>query len=536
MLDELIVENLGLIGRAHVEPGPGLVAVTGETGAGKTLLLGALRLLRGDQARRDRVGPAGEEARVEGRFVVADGEIVAARRIGAHRSRAYLDGSMVPAGVLEERLGSLVEIVAQHEHVGLGREASVRALVDAGLDSAGRAALGGYRSAWEDLRDLRSDQLALGGDRHALIRERDLAAHQAREIEAAAPAPGEDETLAALLGRLRHAEEIAEDLDSAHRTIGDDGAAADSLAAAARSVERAARHDPTLRDFAERLQALAGEAAELVVDLRRAGEDLEHDPQALAAAEERAALLADLRRKYGDTADDVAAFGREAAARAVELDALLERADTLAAEIEAAEQAVAAAGRSLTAARTRSARALSAAATEHLGDLGFTTPAVAIEVTEAEPSSGGADRISLTFTSDEALPPGPVSRIASGGELSRLVLAVRLAGGVADAPVVAFDEIDAGIGGATALAMGEKLAALAEGRQVLVVTHLPQVAAFADTHLVVERSGSQASVRAVSGGDRVAELTRMLGGLPESERGREHAEELVALAESRRAE
>ncbi|HUU62211.1 MAG TPA: AAA family ATPase, partial [Acidimicrobiia bacterium] len=170
MLDELAVENLGLITRAHVEPGPGLVVVTGETGAGKTLLLGALRLLRGDPARRDRVGPAAEEARVEGRFVVDGQEIVAARRVGRDGSKAYLDGSMVPARVLEERLGGVVEIVAQHEHVALGKEASVRAIIDSALDEEGGRARAAYATAWEHLRRVRADQAALGGDRRALER------------------------------------------------------------------------------------------------------------------------------------------------------------------------------------------------------------------------------------------------------------------------------------------------------------------------------------------------------------------------------
>jgi DNA repair protein RecN (Recombination protein N) len=178
---------------------------------------------------------------------------------------------------------------------------------------------------------------------------------------------------------------------------------------------------------------------------------------------------------------------------------------------------------------------LAEAAVRHLRELGFRSPVLRVLVSEAPPARSGADRVELLFSSDAALEPGPVARVASGGELSRLVLAVHLAAGVGEAPVVAFDEIDAGIGGATALAMGEKLAALAAGRQVLVVTHLPQVAAFADTHLVVDREGSRAAVRRVQGEERLAELTRMLGGLPPSERGRGHAAELIEAAEARRA-
>ncbi len=535
MLDELLVENLGLIEHAHLEPGAGLVAVTGETGAGKTLLLGALRLLRGDQARRDRIGPAGDEARVEGRFVLDDDEVVVTRRVGGSRSRAYLDGSMVPAGVLEERFAGLVEIVAQHEHVALGRDAAIRRLVDANLDASGQSVLEGYRRAWERLSRLLSERDALGGDRRALERERDLSAHQAKEIESASLQPAEDAEVAALLARLRHATEIAEALAAAHRALGDEGGAGDEIDDAARRVSRAAEHDPQLAPLAQRVSALASEVAELIVDMRRAGDDVEHDPAALASAEERLAVIGALRRKYGDTVEEVVAFGRAAAVRAAELERLLERADAIAAEIEAARTAAEQAAEALREARARAADELARAALGHLRDLGFAAPVLRFAVEPAALGPSGADRVRLLFASDESLDPGPVARVASGGELSRLVLAVRLAGGVTDAPVVAFDEIDAGVGGATALALGEKLADLAVGRQVLVVTHLPQVAAFADSHLVVDRSGNTAVVRRVAGADRVAELSRMLGGLAESERGREHAEELVARASARRS-
>jgi DNA repair protein RecN (Recombination protein N) len=193
------------------------------------------------------------------------------------------------------------------------------------------------------------------------------------------------------------------------------------------------------------------------------------------------------------------------------------------------------AGEALTTARRRAAKSFSEAAAGHLAELGFRDPVVRLTVEPGDPGPHGRDRVRLLFASDSALEPGPVGRIASGGELSRLVLAVNLAAGVADAPVVAFDEIDAGIGGSAALAMGRKLADLARGRQVLVVTHLPQVAAFADSHFVVERSDTSAGVRRVEGSERLAELTRMLGGLPESERGRDHAAELVDIASAHRS-
>ncbi|HSQ37178.1 MAG TPA: AAA family ATPase [Acidimicrobiia bacterium] len=534
MLDELAVENLGLITRAHIEPGPGLVVVTGETGAGKTLLLGALRLLRGDSARRDRVGPAGDEARVEGRFVIDGQEIVAIRRVGHDGSKAYLDGSMVPVRVLEERLGSVVEIVAQHEHLALGKDSSVRAIIDAALDEEGRGARAAYEAAWERLRRVRADQAALGGDRRALEREHDLALHQAREIIAAGPTPGEDQERSAELERLRHAEEIAAALAEAHLALADDGGVRDALGGVVAGLRRVAAFDPSLGEAAGRADGLAAEATDLAADLRCRHDDLETDPGALDAARERLASLSNLKRKYGDTLEEVIAFGAEARARADRLGAVLERADSLSGEAAEAEAALALRGAVLTAARAAAGERLARRARRHLRDLGFRAPVLRALVAAAPPGPAGADNVQLLFSSDIALEPGPVARVASGGELSRLVLSVHLAAGVGEAPLVAFDEIDAGVGGTTALAMGEKLAALARGRQVLVVTHLPQVAAFADTHLVVDREGSRATVRRVEGDERLGELTRMLGGLPASERGRGHAAELIEAAAARR--
>ncbi len=531
MLDELIVENLGLIAAAHVEPGGGLVAVTGETGAGKTLLLGALRLLRGDPARADRVGPTGSESRIEGRFVFAEGEEMAvARRVGEGRSRAYLDGSMVPARILDERLGPKVEIVGQNEHVTIGRERTIRVIVDGRLDADGQDALRSYRAHWEQLQQLRDDREALGGDRHALERALDLSRHQALEISAAGLVADEEMGLQGRIERLRHAEEISLALAEAHRALADDGGAIDALGTAVAAARRASGFDGGLGALTTALEALAEEASEAAASFHRATVEVDQDPEALEDANRRLGLISDLRRKYGDTVRAVIEFGQAAGARADEIAGLLERGDSLDGDIARAEAQVRASGEHLSEARRRSAKELSERGLEHLRDLGFDDPFLDILVEAAEPAAHGADRCSLRFASDRALEPGPVGRIASGGELSRLVLSIRLAAGAADVPIVAFDEIDAGVGGATALAMGEKLAGLASDRQVLVVTHLPQVAAFADTHLVVDRDRDRATVRALGGTDRLEELTRMLGGLPESERGRQHAAELLELA------
>ena len=534
MLEELYVENLGIIRSARIEPGPGLVAVTGETGTGKTLLLGALRLLRGDTARADRVGPHGDEARAEGRFTIGATETVVARRVAEGKSRAYLDGAMVPAKALSERLDSLVEIVAQHEHVALGRETSVRRLIDGLLDASGREAADHYQQAWERLVTLRADREALGGDARGLARDLDLVRHQAAEIAAARLHPGEEESLKASLLRLRHAGELIESLAAVAGGLDDEGGAGDTLRTALGHLEAAGRIDPALQDLVTRLRTAITDIDELARDLRGSVDSIDHDPGALAAAEERAAVLAGLRRKYGATVDEVIAFGADAADRAVHLERLATRAETIASEIAASEMAAAAAGEALAASRRSAGKQLAEVARGYLLELGFRDPTLELEVEAAPPGPHGADRVRLLFASAARLVPGPVARVASGGELSRLVLAIRVAAGVADAEVVAFDEIDAGVGGSTALAMGELLARLATDRQVLVVTHLPQVAAFADTQFVVERTGREAGVRPVTGDDRIAEIARMLGGIGESDSGREHAAELLALAASRR--
>ena len=531
MLDELSVANLGIIAEASVEPGSGLVVVTGETGAGKTLLLGALQLLIGEPARRDHVGPAGDELRVEGRFQWADGEHVAARRVSREgRSRAYVDGAMVPAKALSTKAAGLVEIVAQHDHLALASTSGVRAMIDGALNVKGREALTAYGTAWEALVGLRHEAELLGGDRRALERELDMVRFQAEEIVGAGFEPGDDAALAVEADRLRNRETLLEGLAAASDALAAEQGAGDSVGRAASELRRLVCYDPELEDLAVQAEELVVLIDALSGEVTRAGGNLDHDPARLQAVEVRLAQLGELRRKYGDGLDEVLGYGAEAEARAAELVRLLERADSLAGELAAAEESARKSAERLRQHRTTTADRIAADAVTHLEELGFRTPTVSFRFEAAELGPTGNDRPTLLFASDAGLTPGPVGRIASGGELSRLVLALRLAAGVGEAEVVAFDEIDAGIGGTTALAMGRKLAALAAGRQVLCVTHLPQVAAFADQHFVVAREDSAATVGVVSGTHRLEELSRMLAGMPESERGKGHAAELLEAA------
>jgi DNA repair protein RecN (Recombination protein N) len=533
MLDELIVRNLGVIEDAHVEPGQGLTVITGETGTGKTLLLGALRMLLGQVARLDLIGPFGDEASVEGRFLATDGhEIAAGRRLTANgRSRAYLDGSVASAAALDKATVGLVEIVGQHDQLGITRPSEIRSAIDRQLDDAGRTAADSYRSAWAHHRSLLEDQALIGGDRPALERERDLARYQAAEIGRAGFASGDDVALEARLARLRNAETLRQHLTSVTQGI-DRGR--DELGIGVSELRKAAGLDPTLASILEELEAVEARVGDLAITVTTTVEDLMADGEDLELSEQRLHTLNDLRRKYGPTLDDVIGFGITADARAKELDGLLDRADSLERLLGASSVALATAGDELRAARAAAARRLADKAVSHLVELGFSDPLVDVGVAGAEPSAHGADGVTLLFASDSRLRPGEIGKVASGGELSRLVLALRLSGGAGDAETLVFDEIDAGVGGSTALAVGRKLAALAETRQVLCVTHLPQVAAFADKHYVVARDGASARVTALEGSDRLEELSRMLAGLPDSERGREAAEELVTLARAGR--
>jgi len=537
VLEELHVSNLGILADARVEPGSGLVVVTGETGTGKTMLLGALALLSGEIARRDRVGPAADELKVEGRFRFGDDEVVATRRVRKDgRSKAYLDGAMVTAKGLAARIGPLIEIVAQDDSLNLSKPAGVLSLLDSALSDRGRGIRADYDRAWTELVRLRREQIELGGDGRSLARDLEAARQQADEIADAGLAPGEDRDIRIKADRLRNAEEMTAGLGAAHAALVDDGGALDRMGSVIAELRRIVAWDPSLDSTYTGASALSDAMSELGADLAAVASELDHDPAGLEAVESRIRLLSDLRRKYGDTIDEVIRFGEEAERRAAELQRRMTSRETLDGDIAKVSIVLVEHAAALHAERAKAAKKLAKGATRHLQQLGMGDPIVRFELTPVEPGPGGGDRAVLMFASDASLDAGPLRRIASGGELSRLVLSLRLASGAGDVPVVAFDEIDAGVGGATALAMGEKLARLAAGRQVLCVSHLPQIAAFADMHVVVERDGISASVRAVEGNDRDREIARMLAGLGDSASGAEHAADLLAEARMRLAD
>jgi DNA repair protein RecN (Recombination protein N) len=528
VLAELRIENLGVIAELSLVLRPGLTALTGETGAGKSMLLGAVELLLGGRADATLVRPGAAEARVEGRFVVGDDEMVLARVVPAEgRSRAYVDGRLATVATLAEVAGPLVDLHGQHTHQSLLHTAAQREA----LDRAGRIDDGAYRAARRRIADAEAALTALGGDARTRARELDLLRFQVEEIEAARIAGVEEDSELAsieelLAGALAHKAAAV----AAVAALVDDGGALDG----ARSALAALGSRGPLAAHAERLRGLVAELDDLSDELRTAGERIEDDPARLDGVRTRRQLLRDLRRKYGDTLADVLAERDALSVRIDELERHDERVRELEDERAAGRRQLAAEAAALGSARRAAAGPLAEAAVEHLRRLAL--PKARLEVVVGDDPG---DQVTFLLGANPGEPALPLAKVASGGELARTMLALRLV--LADAPpTLVFDEVDAGIGGEAALAVGRSLASLAAGRQVLVVTHLAQVAAFADHQVVVskaERDGRTVATAAlVEGDERARELTRMLSGLTASAPARQHAEELLALAAAVRVE
>ena len=531
MLGHLRVQNLGVLEEASIEPSPALTVITGETGAGKTLLVGGLRLILGERPDPGAVGPHGDHAQADGLFETDDGEKGVTRIVPRDgRSRCLLDGAVVSTTTVAELVGDLVEIVAQHDQLSLRRPSQVLDLVDGCLDTEGRETRDGYRAAWRRWREVEDRRAALGGDPQAMARELDLLEHQVSEIEAARLTPGDDERLDTEASRLRNIEEIAEHLSESARLAGrlaDDGG---ELVSRLRKVSAL---DPSSSTVAEIAEGVAASIAELATGIRSAIDGVDVDPSHQEEVEARLTAIGDLKRKYGRTLEEVLEYGREAAERVRDLATLAADADRIEELYEQARVDLDRASRRLRQAREKASRELVDTTETHLAALAMTRAVLEVRFEEIEPGPEGADRAELWFSSDPRLDPSSLATAASGGELSRLVLAIRLATRQTTSTTLVFDEVDAGVGGATALALGKRLAKLAAGTQVLCVTHLAQVAAQADTHYAISRRGATAAVQQVTGEERVGELARMIAGSAESPAARRTAEELLEGAGGR---
>lgn len=523
MLSELRVTDLGVIAELTLVFSPGMTAVTGETGAGKTLVVGAIDLLMGGRADPMLVRPGADEARVEGRFLRGDEEVVLARVIPREgRSRAYVDGRLATVGALAEIGAELVDLHGQHAHQSLLSSAVQRRA----LDRYGQVDLTPLHDARERLAEIDRALAGLGGDERSRAREIDLLRYQVDELAAAGLGhPDEDERLEAEEDRLADAVAHREAAAQALEGLVGDGGAQDAVAGALAAVAGRAPYAAT----EARLLTLQAELSDLTSELRDAGEAIVDDPERLAEVRARRQLLHELTRKYGESLADVLAYGDEIAARLADLEAYEERARELdrrrADAVVAVDDAAAEVGQ----ARRAAAPGLAEATQAHLAHLAMPKAVLGVSVGEDDPG----DDVSFTLAANPGAPMLPLAKVASGGELARTMLALRLVL-TAGPPVLVFDEVDAGIGGAAALAVGRSLAALGEDHQVLVVTHLAQVAAFADAQVAVTKADdgsiTTSQIEVLDDAERVVELARMLSGSPDSEAAHGHAAELLASA------
>ncbi|MFM8305390.1 MAG: DNA repair protein RecN [Actinomycetota bacterium] len=530
MLVELRVANLGIVEEITVELGPGLTAITGETGAGKTLLVEALELLLGRRADPGLVRDGVPEARVEGRFVGADGdEHVLTRVLPADgRSRAYVDGRLATAGELAELGATLVDLHGQHAHQHLLVAAEQRSVLDRFAGDAAAAALTELRGARREVRALRAELDALGGDDRARAREADLLRFQIAEIDDAGIGDaGEDDALRAEEAVLADAAAIREALTSAYHQVEHQGL--DALGAAVAALA----DRETLAVLHDRVKGLQAEVAELGHDLRSAADSVSEDPERLAAVRARRQLLRQLRRKYGESLADVLTYADEVRERLRQLEHHDEHAAGIEARIVAASALADAAAGRLHDARQAAASPLAAAVTAHLRELAMPRAEIHVQVEPGELTDDGADTVTFLLAANPGESARPLAKAASGGELARTMLALRLV--TTDAPeTLVFDEVDAGIGGEAGTAVGRLLGVLGVTHQVLCVTHLAQVAAFGDRQVRVEKADRDgrtvAEAATVDGEERVRELSRMLAGVGESDHARRHAAELLAAA------
>jgi len=588
MLEALRIRGLGVIDEADLDLAPGLTVVTGETGAGKTMVVTALSLLLGARADPGAIRLGADRLQVEGRWRlptgsaaleraadagadVEDDELIAIRSVTtAGRSRAHLGGASVPVGVLAAIGENLVDLHSQSDQIALLRPARQLDALDrfAGRhDPATGGALDDYRLAYRELRDAETELAALTAAALERAAERERLLFGLAEIEKVEPIDGEDMSLAAEATRLAHADDLLAAAATAVVALSGDEAAltVDSdvltlLGQARKSVQAMAGHDARLADLGQRLDELAMLTGDLAADLSSYLADTETDPTRLGVIDERRAALAALTRRYGVDIDAVLAWARHAAVRVGELDGSDDRLAVLTAERDGLRARVAALGAVLHLGRVRSAAVFADLTGAELRDLAMPHARVEFAVTTRPDSDGievpglgdtgnsdgtepgavafgpdGIDTVELLLAPHPGAPARPLARGASGGELSRVMLACHVVLGAGSAiPTYVFDEVDAGVGGAAAVEVGRRLAQLAQHGQVVVVTHLAQVAAFADRHYVVSKNSdgtiTSSGLRCVLDDERVAELARMLAGDEASAVSRAHARELLASA------
>jgi DNA repair protein RecN (Recombination protein N) len=560
VLRELRIENLLLIERAELRLGEGLNAITGETGAGKTVLAHSLDLLMGGKAKAQIVRPGAEEAWVEGVFDLPPGllaepelaelaerlpegaeEIVLGRRVSAGgRTGAFLAGRAASAADLKLLGSRLLAFFGQHEHRRLTISSAQVEVLDGFAGEEHLARRGAYQEAHRECGWLAAELAELRERDGSRERDLDLCRYELAEIEEVAPLPEEREAMAGERERLRHAEGLREAAGAAHAGLAgaeeDGGGAVAALAQAESTLQGAAGLDPALDALAERVAALGIEIAELGSELRGYAERLEADPAALAAIEERLEAIDRLERKHGGSVESVLAHAERCRAEIARLEGAEERGAEAEAALAEAERRRERLGEELSAGRAAAVGPLRKRVAAELERLSM--PGATLEVVlEPHPEGhgpAGRETVELLVAPNPGIEPAPLRDAASGGELSRVMLALSGLGRAASAGTVVFDEIDAGVGGETARAVGERLRDLGEGRQVICITHLAQVASLAGAHFRIEKrlaaGEAVAGVERLDGEGVVEEIRRMLGGSGSDEAATRHARELLAAA------
>lgn len=527
MLTELAVRNLGVIKELALVFGSGMTAVSGETGSGKTLVVSAINLLLGGRADAGLIRPGADFAEVEGRFVKEgddNTEVIVRRVIPANgRSRGYINGHLATAAALAEFGLSQVEVHGQHAHQSLLRSDTQRA----SLDRFGRVNTSELNALAEELRQIDDARAALGGDETSRAREIDLLRYQHDEIESAGlEDPDETEHLEAAIAVLADAAAHREAAALAVSLLDSESGVSVGLD---RAVAELSGRTP-FEDLTDRLNNAAMEIVDIAAEARNRAEDIDDDPMALAELQSRQQLLAELRRKYGSSLQEVIAFAAATAKRLAELENHEERALELDRQKAVMAQKFAAEQARVRHARRDAAPRLAAAVEAHLHELAMAAARIDIAV-----HGSAGERVTFRLSANPGHELRPLARAASGGELARAMLALRLVL-TSGPPTLVFDEVDAGIGGTAAQAVGSSLAALTDTHQVLVVTHLAQVAAHADHHVLVEKSDKNtdsagtlaARAQVLTAEQRVVEMSRMLSGSPQSDSARRHAKELLA--------
>ena len=575
VLEEMRIRSLGVIDDAVVELSPGFTAVTGETGAGKTMVVTSLGLLLGGRADAALVRAGSASAVVEGRITVPatspvarraeeagatldEGALLVSRTLSAEgRSRAHLGGRSVPVGLLAELADDLVAVHGQSDQQGLLKPARQRQALDRYAGDAVAGPLAAYTAAYRKLRAVTEELDELTTRARERAQEADLLRFGLDEIAAVEPRPGEDTELAAEAERLGHAEALASAATAGHVALAGDpedpaGVDATTLVAGAhRALEAVRAHDPALAALADRLGEIGILLGDVAGELAGYADNLDADPLRLAAVEERRAALNQLVRKYAPDGGGIAAvldWAAQGAARLAALDNDDDRIAELTAERDALRTELGRLAEQLTDARREAAARFAADVTAELASLAMPHARVTIDMRTSDDPDGvsvhgrtvaygphGVDEVELLLAPHPGAPPRPIAKGASGGELSRVMLAVEVVfAGTDPVPTYLFDEVDAGVGGRAAVEIGRRLARLARSAQVVVVTHLPQVAAFADRQLLVEKtddgSVTRSGVTVLEGEDRIRELSRMLAGQEDSATARAHAEELLAAA------